>query len=136
MGIRKQARPQQLKRLKFIRHQGKRILFVDSSNCTAEEALDLFHNSYDIVKSQRKGSLLSLVNVFNVGYSLELIQASRNYLELNKPYIKATAIFNANYLHKFIFQSVIIFYDWGFFNSNQFGIFDHMDQAKNWLVDR
>jgi hypothetical protein len=123
-----------MKRIKFIRYKGKRILFVDSSNCTASEALELFHNSHEVVKTQKKASLLSLVNIYNVGYNLELIQASREYLELNKPFLKATAIYNASYLHKFIFHSVIIFYDWGFFNSSRFGIFDSLAEGKEWLI--
>lgn len=125
-----------MKRIKFVRYKNNRILFVDSSNCTAQEALELFHNSHSIVKKQPKRSLLSMVNIDNVGYNWDLIKASQEYLALNKPYLKRTAVFNANYLHKFVFNTVIIFYDWGYFNSSSFGIFDSMEEAKDWLIDQ
>jgi hypothetical protein len=49
-------------RIRFITHQGKRIMFIDCSHCTAEELEKLSQLVPKYVSAEPKGSLLLLAD--------------------------------------------------------------------------
>src|SRR6266851_430715 len=49
-------------RIRFISHQGKQILFVDLSNCSADEVQTIARTVPDYVTTQPRGSVLILTD--------------------------------------------------------------------------
>ena len=56
-------------RVSWIEHKGKKILYVDYSNATAEETLPAIESQKSLIMTQDKHSVLNLINVTNTGYN-------------------------------------------------------------------
>src|ERR1700683_5337056 len=55
-------------RLRFIPYQGKQILLIDASNCSAGEVEKIFRAVPDVVMTRPKGSVLILSDVTGASF--------------------------------------------------------------------
>jgi hypothetical protein len=119
-----------MERVRFITHKGKRILYVDFSNCKSAEAIALLDQARPVFASQPLGSVLALDNVTNTGFSPEGVKALGEFVLHNKPYVRAAALFGATDMLKVILNGTER-------KSNRsFPIFDTEEEAKDWLVEQ
>ena len=56
-------------RVRFITHQGKQILFIDVTNCAAEEVIELLTEVQRIVTAQPPQSALTLSDLTGAQFS-------------------------------------------------------------------
>jgi hypothetical protein len=117
-----------MERIKFIRHNGKEILFLDFSNCDVEELLKAVSASRKIIASRPGNSLLTLTDVTNARFNPEVSQKMKEYAAHNKPYVKASALVGIVGLKKIILDGVMLF------SKRKFHTFDTVEQAKDWLA--
>ena len=113
----------------FITHKGKKIFFIDFSDCNAEEILSRIERTRAIIQSQPEGSVLTLTYVRNARFDRKVSQSLKEYSRDNKPFVRAAAVVGLSGLMEIILHAVVIF------TRRQFSIFEDIEEAKDWLAE-
>ncbi len=79
-------------RIRFINHQGLRILVVDFSNCPADELEGTARRVPDYVTSEPLGSVLILTNFTGALFDRDAIRAVKETAVFDKPFVKKSAL--------------------------------------------
>ncbi len=117
-------------RVKFIHHKNIHILYMDFSGCTIEEAFKIIEQAKEVIASQQKDSVLTLTNVTDAHYDNKVVEALKSFVLNNKPYVKKGVVVGIKKLQRVIYDTVMKF------AKRQLLIFDDIEKAKDWLVDR
>ena len=116
-------------RVRFIEHKGKRILLHDLTNIQdPREALPLVAQSKTIVAQQAPASLLTVTCVSGSRFDREIIEALKDLVVHNKPFVKYGAIVGLSGLQRVIYVTLTQL------TGRRLPTFDTLDQAKDWLV--
>jgi dihydroxyacetone kinase DhaKLM complex PTS-EIIA-like component DhaM len=115
-------------RVYFIEHKGKRILFLDFSDCYIEEALKVVDEAKQMIRGQPSNSLLTLTDVTGARFNTELTNAMKELASHNKPFVKAAAIVGITGMKKIIYDAVMRF------SKRKISTFDDIGSAKDWLA--
>ena len=119
-------------RLKKITHRGCSILFTDYSNfITFDDWNVLLEEERKLMPSEPLGSVLALAVFTGSRFSARVFSAIKELAVHNKPYIKASALVGLSSLQQGIFLKGI-----ERTADRSFGLFDTVEQAKDWLADR
>jgi hypothetical protein len=117
-----------VEKIKFIEHKGKKILYIDFSDCSPEDFIKGIEASERVIASQPENSVLTLTCVRNAHYNRDVTQRLKEYTRANKPHVRAAAIVGLNGLMEVILQGIILF------TRRKFSMFGDIEQAKDWLV--
>jgi len=74
-------------------------------------------------------SVLTLTDVTDAKYNLEVIEALIEFTKGNKPFVKAGGVVGLDSLKKAIYNSVM------HFSGRNLLAFDDIEKAKDWLVE-
>ncbi len=86
-----------MERIRFIDHEGKRILLVDLSGCQAGELAMLANQVPAIVTSEPPGSVLLLADFSNSTPTREAMERVKIAAAIDRKHIKRSAwVFNGN----------------------------------------
>ena len=119
-------------RLKKITHRGCSILFTDYSNfITFDEWNALLEAERQLMPKEKLGSVLALAVFTGSRFSASVFTAIKELAVHNKPYIKASALVGLSSLQQGVFLKGI-----ERTADRSFGLFDTVDEAKDWLADR
>ena len=119
-------------RLKKISHRGCTILFTDYSNfITFDEWNALLEAERQLMPKEKLGSVLALAVFTGSRFSASVFTAIKELAVHNKPYIKASALVGLSSLQQGVFLKGI-----ERTADRSFGLFDTVDEAKDWLADR
>jgi hypothetical protein len=119
-----------MERVRFKEHKWRRILLIDFSNCSIDEALKTMKEAEKIIRVQPKGSLLILTDVTNARYNLEAVERLKEFTKGNKPYVRASAVVGLDGIKKIIYDAVVMF------SKRFFPVFDDREKAKDWLIEQ
>jgi hypothetical protein len=116
-------------RVRFITHQGRRILFIDLTNCRAEEAMEILDEVKRVVTAQPRNSLLTLGDLTGAQLSRGAITRMKEVAVFDRPYVKRAAIVvGAESLPNVFYEALKTF------SQREFPRFDTREEAMNWLV--
>ncbi len=115
-------------RLRFVFHEAQKILILDFSHCTPEEAIQLMERAKPVFEKQPAGSVRALDIVTDAHYDLKTVQALKEFTVHNKPYVKAVAVVGVGDLMKIVFNGVQKY------SKRSFTLFNNVEQAKDWLA--
>ena len=116
-------------RTRLILHRGRQIMLLDYSDVLdTAEALAEIEKSKVVIAQQQPDSLLTLTYVRGSRYTAPVIDAMKDLVSHNKPYVKAAAVVGMNTLHRIIYRAVVAF------SRRNIQVFDDLDEAKDWLV--
>jgi hypothetical protein len=119
-------------RLKKISHRGCTILFTDYSNfSTFDEWKALVDAERQMMPNEKPGSVLALAVFTGSRLSASAFSAIKELAVHNKPYIKASALVGLSPLQESIFLKGI-----ERTSDRSFGLFNSVEEAKNWLAER
>jgi hypothetical protein len=119
-------------RLKKISHRGCTILFTDYSNfSTFDEWKVLLDAERAMMPGERPGSVLALAVFTGSRLSASVFSAIKELSVINKPYVKASALVGLSSLQQAVFLKGI-----ERTSDRSFGLFDSVEEAKDWLADR
>jgi hypothetical protein len=118
-----------MERIRFINHQGKQVLLVDFSNCSAREAEQIARSAPDIVTVQPLGSVLLLADFTKASFDREAIRVMKESAVFDKPYIKKSAWIGATNFPEEFQQEIKNF------SGRELPIYKTREEALNWLVD-
>jgi hypothetical protein len=116
-----------MERVRFITHQGKKILLIDFSNSAPKEVIEVIEQAKSVIKTQPLGSLLTLTDTTGTRFNEEVSVKMKEYAAHNKPYVRAGAAVGITGLRKIIFNATLLF------SRRNITTFDDLEAAKNWL---
>ena len=114
--------------IRFIAHQGKQILLLDLSNCSAAEVEKIFRAVPDVVTACPRGSVLILSDFKGASVNQEAIRVMKESAIFDKPYVKKSAVTGADSLPLLFYENM------GSFSRREFPVFATREQALAWLV--
>ena len=85
-------------RVRFITHQGKRILLVDLTNCSAKDVMKVMAEVQRIVTAQPRESTLTLGDLTGAQFSRDAITRMKEVAVFDRPYVRRSAIVGAESL--------------------------------------
>src|SRR5207245_5691035 len=116
-------------RVRFITHQGKRILLVDLTNCSAKEVMKVMADVQRIVTAQPRESTLTLGDLTGgAQFSRDAITRMKEVAVFDRPYVKRSAIVGAEGLPKVFYEALRTF------SRREFPRFKTREEALDWLV--
>jgi hypothetical protein len=115
-------------RVRFITHQGKQVLLVDSTNATIEEGIRIADKARALVSTQPVHSALILIDITGAEISRESVTHSKEVTALDRPYVKRTALVGADRLPNAFYEAIKRF------SQRDFPRFNTREEALDWLV--
>jgi hypothetical protein len=115
-------------RVRFITHQGKQILIVDLSHCSAVEVERIIRALPELVTTRPRGSVLLLSDFTGASFDEDAIRALKEAAVFDKPYIKKSAWVGAENLPDVFAEDIMIF------SRRKFPAFKRLKEALTWLV--
>jgi hypothetical protein len=115
-------------RVRFFHHEGKRILLVDLSNCTAREAEETTRRVPDSVTAEPRGSVLILTDFSGGSFDAAALRAIKETAVFDKPYVKKSALIGTLSLPREFHDEMTKF------SRREFMIFGTREEALRWLV--
>jgi hypothetical protein len=115
-------------RMKLITEQGKQILLIDFSHCTAGTVEEIARKIPDYVTTQPLRSVLMLVDFTAATVDEEATRVMKESAVFNKPHVKKSAWIGAVSLPKTVHAEVIKF------SGREMPMFSSKDAAISWLV--
>jgi hypothetical protein len=115
-------------RIRFITHNGKQILLIDFSSCSANEVEKLARAVPEYVTVQPRGSVLLLTDFTRASFDVEAMRALKESAVFNKPYIKKSAWIGAEHLPKEFEQNLKDY------SRREFPTFKSREEALTWLI--
>lgn len=115
-------------RIRFIEHQGKQILLVDVSHCTAREVetLSLLVPSY--VTSEPRGSVLLLADFTGAEFDRIAIDRLKEGAVFDRPHLKRSAWVGTEGLPHIFYEHIKSF------SRRDLPTFKTREEALDWLV--
>ncbi len=115
-------------RVRFITHEGKQILFIDVTNCAAEEVIELLTEVQHTVTAQPPKSVLTLSDLTGARFSRSAVTRMKEVAVFDRPYVKRAAFVGAQSLPKVFYEALKTF------SQREFRKFKTREEAKDWLV--
>jgi len=115
-------------RIRFIDHQGKRVLLVDFSNCTANEVEDIARVAPDHITVQPRGSVLVLSDFTGAAFDRDALRAMKEAAVFDKPFVRKSALLGTEDLPASFYDELISF------SRRDLRIFKTREEALAWLV--
>ncbi len=115
-------------RVRFITHQGQRLLLVDFNGCTAAQVATLCDLVPSYVTSEPEHSVLILADFTNAQIDRNAVEHLKKAMVFDRPYIKRSAWIGAAGFPKAFYDNVKAF------TVREFPIFQTREQALTYLV--
>ncbi len=115
-------------RIRFISHQGKRILFVDLSNCSAEEVEQLATLVPEHVTAEPKGSVLLLADFTGAEFDRDAAVRLKEGTVFDRPHVKRSAWVGVESMPRVFYQNIKSF------SQRELPTFKTREEAMEWLV--
>ena len=81
-----------MERVYFTEYKGKKLLYIDMPKCSAEEMFEIIANAREIIRNQPEASVFSLTDVTDAWFDPEVIDAMKEFVAGDKPYVVAAAV--------------------------------------------
>ena len=115
-------------RVRFITHQGKQILFIDVTNCAAEDVIELVTEVQCMVTAQPPKSVLTLSDLTGARFSRSAVTRMKEVAVFDRPYVKRAAFVGAQSLPRVFYEALKTF------SQREFRKFKTREEAMDWLV--
>jgi hypothetical protein len=116
-------------RIRVINHNGKQVLLVDLSKCSANEVEKTVRQVPEHVTGQPRGSVLLLADFTGASFDREALRAMKETAVFNKPHIKKSAWVGADSFPEEFRESLKSF------SRREFPTFETRLEALDWLVE-
>jgi hypothetical protein len=114
-------------RIRFITHQGKQILLVDLSSCSAAQVNEIVRALPELVTTRPRNSVLILSDFTGASFDEEALRVMKETAVFDKPYIKKSAWVGAENLKAFSEKMRS-------FSRRDFPAFETREEGLTWLV--
>jgi hypothetical protein len=115
-------------RIRFIDHQGKRVLLVDFSNCPANEVEKIARAVPDYVTVQPRSSVLVLTDFTGASFDRDALRAMKETAVFDKPFVAKSALLGTESLPAQYYEELITF------SRRELLILKTREEALDWLA--
>lgn len=115
-------------RVRFITHQGQRILLADCSGCTAAQLAAICDLVPSYVTPEPRNSVLILVDFSNAQVDRDSLEHLKKAMVFDRPHVKRSAWIGATGFPKAFYENVKAF------TVREFPVFETREQALAYLV--
>ena len=115
-------------RVRFVTHRGKQILFIDLTNCIAEEVIELLPEVQRTVTAQPPKSVLTLSDLTGAQFSRAAVTRMKEVAVFDRPYVQRAALVGAESLPQVFYEALRTF------SQREFRRFNALEEAMDWLV--
>src|SRR4030081_3522252 len=116
-------------RIRFIEHQGKRILLIDVSHCSAAELARIAQIVPSYVESEPLGSVLLLADFTGAEFDRIAIDRLKESAVFDRTHLKKSAWFGVEKLPK------VFYIHFKIFSREEFPTFTTREESLHWLVE-
>lgn len=117
-----------MERLRFIQHNGQRVLLADFRNCTSEEVTSLTSQVRQVVSQEPKGSVLALADFSGAQFSRDAITRLKEVTAMDRPFVKRAAWVGTENLPKVFYDAIRTF------SVREFPLFKTREAALDYLT--
>lgn len=118
-----------MERTNLIKYKDQGIYFMDFSNLKSEnEIAEVINKSILFIRSQPRGSLLTLTDVSNMHFNNNIKDLFTSFVQGNKPYIKAGSVVGISGLQSFVYNAIMKL------TGRNLKSMRSIIEAKEWLV--
>ena len=115
-------------RVRWITHQGKQILFLDLTNCTAQEVIQSVNEVQRIVTTQPINSVRTLSDLNGAQFSRDAVTRIQEVAVFDRPHVSRAALLGADSLPQVFYDALKAF------SRREFPRFKTREEAMDWLV--
>jgi hypothetical protein len=115
-------------RIRFITHQGKQILLVDVSHCSAAELLRISRVVPMHVMPEPRGSVLLLADFTGAEFDREAITSLKESAVFDRPHLQKSAWVGTENLPRVFYEHIKLF------SQRELPTFKTREEAMDWLV--
>jgi hypothetical protein len=115
-------------RVRFIFHEGKRILLIDHSGCSPREIIGNLEQTQRIVTAEPENSVLTLVDFTDAEIDRAVMTRMKEVAVLDRPHVKRSAFTGVDSLPDAYYRSLMSF------SVREFPAFKSREEALDWLV--
>lgn len=115
-------------RLRFIKHKGQAIYFIDFTHCTAKELLLLLEQVRADIARHAPGSVLALADFTGAQIDKKVATRVKEILVLDRPYVKRSAWVGTESLPRVFYENFKAF------SQRELPLFKTREEAMEWLV--
>ena len=115
-------------RIRFIDHQGKKILLVDFLNCPAHEVEKIARAAPDFITVQPRGSVLVPTDLTGAAFDPDALRAMKEIAVFDKPFVKKSALIGTENFPMEFYEQLKSF------SRRELLIFKSREEALAWLV--
>jgi hypothetical protein len=115
-------------RIRYIDHQGKKVLLVDFSNCSANEVEEIARAAPDYITVQPRGSVLVLTDFTGAAFDRDALRAMKEAAVFDKPFVKKSALIGTEDLPTSFYDELRTF------SRRELLIFKTRQEALAWLA--
>lgn len=117
-----------MERIRFIQHNGQRVLLVDFRNCTSEEVTNLTSQVRQVVSQEPKGSVLALADFSGAQFSRDAVTRIKEVTAMDRPFVKRAAWVGTENLPKVFYDAIRTF------SVREFPVFKTREAALDYLT--
>ena len=117
--------------LKWIQHNGKRILYTDIASQKTEELLDIVKRLKAEIGNEPLNSVLCLCEVTGGKTNTEINQALKEFVKYADQYTKMTTVIRLAGLQTILFNAVLMFT-----RSKKLTTKNSREEALDWLAEQ
>jgi len=115
-------------RIRLITHQGKAILLIDASHCSAAEVLKISRLVPRYVMPEPRGSVLLLADFTAAEFDREAITSMKESTVFDRPHVKKSAWVGTENLPRIFYEHIKNF------SQRELPTFKTREEAMDWLV--
>ena len=115
-------------RIRFISHQGKKILLVDVSHCSAAVLQRLAALVPEYVTSEPKGSVLLLADFTGAEFDHDAAMQLKESTVFDRPHLKRSAWVGTESMPRVFYENIKSF------SQRELPTFKTREEAMEWLV--
>ena len=115
-------------RVRFIEHQGKRILFINYSHCDVAMLKAVAEEGHRVIAQEPPNTVLTLNDVTGTSFDKESVAVLQAKVAANAPYVRKAAVIGISGLQRLIYEGVQTF------SKRRLPLFESRREALAWLV--
>lgn len=116
-------------RVRFIEHQGKRVLFINYSHCDVAMFKAVAEEGHRVIAREQPNSVLTLNDVTGTTFDKESVAVLQARVADNAPYVLRAAVIGISGLQRLIYEGVQAF------SRRRIPLFESRQEALRWLVE-
>ena len=115
-------------RVRFIEHQGKRVLFINYSHCDVAMLKAVAEEGHRVIAREAANSVLTLNDVTGTTFDKESVAVLQAKVAANAPYVRRAVVIGISGLQRLIYEGVQAF------TRRRIPLFESRQEALNWLT--